>query len=282
MTAVLAVSLLMLAACGGVGGLFRKTGGTNSNGSDTTQIQPPDESPDGGDEPTILSVSFGADSWATIAQVSASGNARDYYSIGDEKTITLSTDEEIVLQIWGFDHDNLSDGGSPAGGTGKAGITVGMKYTLTTAYPINSTNSRTGGWAAMSMRTETLSDIFETLPQDLQNSIKEVDKLGVTGSGAAVRATADKLFLFARVEVANTTVIGHANEGEQYEFWVGKAAADRIKRRGNSAGAATSWWTRTPDYSINDIWLAFNTSGSTAGVALVGTERRSVCFGFCI
>ena len=46
---------------------------------------------------------------ATIAMLSENGKIQNYYSVGDEKTITLSTGEQVTFVILGFDHDDLSD-----------------------------------------------------------------------------------------------------------------------------------------------------------------------------
>lgn len=57
---------------------------------------------------------------ATIAMLSENGTIQNYYSVGDEKTITLSTGEQVTFVILGFDHDDLSDG------SGKAGVFPNM------------------------------------------------------------------------------------------------------------------------------------------------------------
>ena len=82
---------------------------------------------------------FAESDWAEIAEISKSGAAATTFKVGDERTIELTTGEEVTLVILGFNHDDLQSGG-------KAGITIGMKELLTTRYAMNSSNTNAGGW----------------------------------------------------------------------------------------------------------------------------------------
>lgn len=224
---------------------------------------------------------FATDSWATIAAASADGTASTKYKVGDEKTITLTGGEEVTLQIWGFNHDNLADG------SGKAGITLGMKNLLATTYAMNSSNTNSGGWEASKMRKTTMPAILATLPEDLQAVIKEVNKLSSEGgsSADALDTTADKLFLFSVKEVTGTNTYSLDGEGTQYDLWKtllnnGAFPLRRIKRLSNGDGNATYWWTRSA-YSGGSTWFCyFETSGSVNSYN--ASNSCGVCLGFCI
>ena len=152
--------------------------------------------------------------WATIALLSQNGTISDYYNVGDEKTITLSTGEQVTLVIMGFNHDDLSDG------SGKAGVTFGMKNLLAAEYSMNATNTNAGGWNYSDMRTSTMQTLFSQRPPELQAMIKRVNKKSTSGNtSTAITTTSDKLFLFAYVEIDGITSAGYADEGEQYEYW---------------------------------------------------------------
>ncbi len=227
----------------------------------------------------IPSVSLQKDSWSTIARISASGDASQTYSVGEEKTIRLSTNEVVTLVIMGFNHDNLSAGG-------KAGITFGMKNLFATTNRMNASNTNSGGWQNCEMRNTTLPTILARFPSDLQAAIKSVNKLATAGSQqTSIMTSADKLWLFSEVEIDNTTGTGYASEGVQYEYWrtikSGTTAADRIKYLSNGTGAASAWWLRSPyvTYSTNFrviISSGFVGSGSGASSAC------GVCVGFCV
>lgn len=224
---------------------------------------------------------FTTDSWATIAAASADGTASTKYKVGDEKTITLTTGEEVTVQIWGFGHDDLADG------SGKAGITLGMKNLLATSYAMNSSNTNSGGWEASKMRTTTMPAILATLPEDLQTVIKEVSKQSSEGgsNADALDTTTDKLFLFSVKEVTGTNTYSLDGEGTQYDLWKtlvynSEFPQRRIKRLSNGDGNATYWWTRSAFSGYSGSFCCFDTSGSV--VNNIANNSCGVCLGFCI
>lgn len=164
-------------------------------------------------------MSFADCDWDTIKTLSESGNAASAFKVGDEKQITLTTGETITMVILGFNHDNLTAGG-------KAGITLGMKNALATAYPMNSSATNTGGWKESVMRTTTMETLYGYLPSDVQAVIKAVDKVTARYDlSNALETTSDKLFLFSHVEVmgtnkySTTSQISVEGEGSQYEYY---------------------------------------------------------------
>lgn len=230
--------------------------------------------------PILLSTDFSFEkaSWSDIAALSESGSADKYFSVGDEKTISLTTGEQVTLVILGFDHDDLTGGG-------KAGMTIGMKNLLATTYRMNATATNEGGWDESEMRTSTMATLLSQLPSDLQGVIKQVNKKATAGGAStSITTSADKLWLLAEVEVDGTTSAGYADEGEQYEYWKtvkdGTVAADRIKYLSNGSGSAYYWWLRSPNVGASPNFRSFN---STGGVVLnVASYMRGVSFGFCV
>ena len=217
--------------------------------------------------------------WAQIEAASLSGNAEEYWAVGDEKTITLTTGEEVTLVILGFNHDDLADG------SGKAGITFGMKNLLATIYRMNASNTNIGGWNRSEMRTSTMATLLSQIPSDLQSVIKQVNKKATAGNeSTSITTSADKLWLLAEVEVDGTTSAGYADEGEQYEYWKtvkdGTVNADRIKYLSNGSGSAEDWWLRSPHVRNSTGFRGlvstgyFNTDNAT--------NDRGVSFGFCV
>ena len=230
--------------------------------------------------PTLLSTDFSFEkaSWSDIAALSESGSADKYFSVGDEKTISLTTGEQVTFVILGFDHDDLTSGG-------KAGMTIGMKNLLATTYRMNATGTNAGGWDESEMRTSTMATLLSQLPSDLQGVIKQVNKKATAGSqSTSITTSADKLWLLAEVEVDGTTSAGYADEGEQYEYWKtvkdGTVAADRIKYLSNGSGSAYFWWLRSPYVSSSS---GFRYLFSTGAVGYYyANDTRGVSFGFCV
>lgn len=230
--------------------------------------------------PTLLSTDFSFEkaSWSDIAALSESGSADKYFSVGDEKTISLTTGKQVTLVILGFDHDDLTGGG-------KAGMTIGMKNLLATTYRMNATATNEGGWDESEMRTSTMATLLSQLPSDLQSVIKQVNKKATAGGAStSITTSADKLWLLAEVEVDGTTSAGYADEGEQYEYWKtvkdGTVAADRIKYLSNGSGSASGWWLRSPNVGNSTYFRNFNSTG-TVNTNLAGSTR-GVSFGFCV
>lgn len=230
--------------------------------------------------PTLLSTDFSFEkaSWSDIAALSESGSADKYFSVGDEKTISLTTGEQVTLVILGFDHDDLTSGG-------KAGMTIGMKNLLATTYRMNATGTNAGGWDEREMRTSTMATLLSQLPSDLQGVIKQVNKKATAGSqSTSITTSADKLWLLAEVEVDGTTSAGYADEGEQYEYWKtvkdGTVAADRIKYLSNGSGSAYDWWLRSPCVSSSTSFRCIYSAGSVYNYNASGTY--GVSFGFCV
>lgn len=229
--------------------------------------------------PILLSTDFSFEkaSWSDIAALSESGSADKYFSVGDEKTISLTTGEQVTLVILGFDHDDLTGGG-------KAGISIGMKNLLATKYRMNATATNEGGWDESEMRTSTMATLLSQLPSDLQGVIKQVNKKATAGGAStSITTSADKLWLLAEVEVDGTTSAGYADEGEQYEYWKtvkdGTVAADRIKYLSNGSGSASNWWLRSPHVSFSTYFRNFY---STGAVGILAYYTRGVSFGFCV
>ena len=145
--------------------------------------------------------------------------ASSAFKVGDEKEVTLTTGEKITMVILGFDHDNLTGGG-------KAGITLGTKNCLATAYAMNDDYTNAGGWKQSKMRTSTMEMIYGYLPDEVKAVIKSVDKVtALYESSGALDTTSDKLFLFSQREVmgnnmySTTSQNSFPNEGEQYEYF---------------------------------------------------------------
>lgn len=208
--------------------------------------------------------------WAEIAEISASGQAEKVFDIGDEKTIKLSTGEELTFCIMGFNHDELSDG------SGKAGITLGMKNLYYYTYAMNNGVSNVGGWNASIMRTQRMNELFSLLPEDLQKIIKTVNKKSSAGNQSSeIITTTDKLWLFSLVEVTGTTDAVYVDEGTQYAYY--KRGNSTIKYLNNGSGVRSNWATRSATTSNN---IGFEKIDLLSGD--LTSNRNGVCFGMCI
>ena len=195
-----------------------------------------------------------------IAELAENGVASLAFSVGDEKTITLTTGEQITLVILGFDKDELADG------SGTAGISLGMKELLQDTYAMYDETPTTVGWKQSEMRTVTMQTLLGRLPPDWRAAVKSVTK---TSGFQDLVSTSDQLFLFSRAEI-------DPNYGgsKVYEFWEGKGSPDRVKHLSNGSGDAYIWWLRDNNLSVA-------VSGNIATTPYP-TTPFGVCFGFCV
>lgn len=214
-------------------------------------------------------------SWDFISKISESGQASSLFQVGAEKTIRLTTGEDVTLVILGFDHDDLTSGG-------KAGITFGMKNILSTTYQMNGSSSNSGGWGMSSMGTTVMTTLLSQLPEDLRGLVKTVSKKYRTNySSSTIGTAANKLFLLSMVEIDGTTRPYYEDEGKQYEYWKtvkdGAIQSDRIKYRDGSAGR---WWTRSVGSNSSSFYNVTQTGTMTGFGGAI--ESYGVSFAFCI
>ena len=196
-------------------------------------------------------------------------------AVGQEKTITLTTGEEVTFVILGFNHDDLADGSGR-----KAGITFGMKNLLATKYSMGSYSSLddTYSYVTSTMRTTTLQEIHNMLPTDLQVVIKSVVKQNykrVDGAESTVEST-DRLFLFSREEMDSTG----------YDYYANAPESARAKSLSNGTGELTQYWLRDATLSKDsEYYIVYHYLVKVNGVANgtgTGHSPQGVCFGFGI
>ena len=205
--------------------------------------------------------------WSEIALCSQFGQAKNYFSVGDQKTVSING-TNYKVQIIGFDHDQLTSGGM-------AGITFQLVDCLNQTANMNSSNTNAGGWNSSAMRTR-MSTYLGQLPAALRNVIKTVNKRTSAGSqSSSIQTTQDKLFLLSEIEIFGATTYSFAGEGTQYEYY---AAGNTTIKKVN--GSAYDWWERSP-YSGNTAYFCpVNASGNAyKGYA---SYSNGVSFGFCV
>ena len=220
---------------------------------------------------TVSFESFAKDTWEMIKKCSESGMAEQFYAVGDEKTVSIDGTDYIVT-IMDFNHDDLADG------SGKAGITIGLKNLLTTKHVMNSSGSNSGGWESCEMRSWLQSDVLGWLPADLQAAIKKVSKKATAGSkSTTIKTSEDNLFLLAEVEIFGSKTYGSLDEGTQYSYFT--TTSRRVKTLGDS-GSATYWWERSPNVSYSNAFCGVYSDGGASGN--YASNTYGVSFGFCI
>jgi hypothetical protein len=256
--------------------------------------------------PTVLNDA----TWAQIQQAAQSGQADNYWDVGDRKEVTLNgtvrartlSNKKWYCYILGFNHNVAKEGNNTihfqfgysalSGGvhTAMTDWTSSNYYGKTsgTRFCMNDTNTNAGGWNSSLMRTTTIPEFRNCLPSELKSVLKTItkytDNTGNKSNVAAnVTTTQDDIFLLAEYEV-----FGSRTYANQYEYTDGKQAQYDYYKSGNSkvmyndqnTGTAVSWWERSPRYDA---------AGNFCLVSYVSSARADDAYysygfapGFCV
>lgn len=197
-----------------------------------------------------------------IQAIAKSGMYKQYWAIGDYHKITLTTGEEIEVEIADFDHDETP------GGT-KIPLTLIMKNLFNTTYSMGGVH-----WDVATIRTsDTLKALF---PSDWLSIMTVAKKLTATNS-SALYSTSDLIWVPSISELfSDPTGVFRTDEGYLYPIFTDNAS--RIKRLN---GTVRRYATRS-DYSGNSAnYMGVETSGvSTPNI--INTAAEGLAIGFCV
>nr|DAE25426.1 MAG TPA: hypothetical protein [Siphoviridae sp. ct6d71] len=237
---------------------------------------------------SVVSATLNDNSWDIISAISASGEASNYWNVGDTKTIIINgqvgnttfSNLSINAYILGINHNAGVEGNNRIHFCiGKVNnTTVGLIDSKYNQYPMTSSgyfsmsyedsNTNVGGWNGCYMRSTIMSAIKNVLPTDLQNVLKTVIKYtDNTGDGngdnsSYVTATTETICLEAEFEVHGTRKYANSyeqNKQQQYDYY--KNGNSKVRYKYNDTNSAVWWWNRSP-------WSA--NSGDFCGVSTRG------------
>ena len=211
---------------------------------------------------------FADNEWSTIIWACQTGNVPEEWTVGSQKAMTING-TNYQIDIIGKKHDDYADG------SGKAPLTFQMHDCYGTKYAMNSSSTNSGGWTSCAMRSTHLPAILALMPTEVQNGIREVNKLTSAGSqSATINTTADKLFLLSEIEIFGSVSVSKSGEGTQYDYY--KAGNSKVKKFN---GGAAGWWERSPRGSSSAHFCIVDSSG-VAGYYGAGIAN-GVAFAFC-
>ena len=216
---------------------------------------------------SFLKDNFADNDWSAIIAACHSGSVPSTWVVGNSKTMTING-ASYQVDIIGKNHDTYTAGG-------KAPLTFQLHDCYADTKAMNSSNTNSGGWTSCAMRSTHLPAILALMPTEIQNGIREVNKLTSAGSqSATINTTADKLFLLSEVEIFGSTRYSAAGEGTQYDYY--KAGNSKVK---NQNGSAAYWWERSPRGS-NSAGFCYVDSNGGANYSSA-SRANGVAFGFC-
>lgn len=192
--------------------------------------------------------------WEQIVALSNSGrDPQNYFSVGDEKDLILTTGEVVPVVIGDFYHNTIT------GTSIKAPIAFTFKNCLNTKSSMNNSRTSSGGWDGSVMRNTQMPAILNTFPAELiaDGAIKYVDVLASAGSKSTSLVTSsDRLRLHSIAELGLSYVNDVSGEGTKYAYYT---SGNRVK---TINGAASIYWTRSPSTYLSEYFCDVSTSGS--------------------
>lgn len=207
------------------------------------------------------------------------GKSHRKINVADQVTIPLNG-VDYKFDIIGFKHDQWSPQTytpqeseiSVASDTSlsiyKAGITFQMHDCFATIYPMNSSNTNSGGWADSLMRTSTMVTMANYLPTAWQQILKRAFK---------DYQTLDWCFLLSEMEVfgVNTYASDDTYTNKQYAYY--KAGNSKVK---NMNDYASHWYERSPQSGSSNEFCMVARDGSAYSTN--ATLHPGTAFGFCV
>lgn len=211
---------------------------------------------------------FADNTWEQIIDVCQKKVVPPSWKVGDQKAMTIGG-TDYLIDIIGINHDDYADG------SGKAPFTFQMHDCYGETKNMNSSDTNNGGWTSCAMRQTHLPAILSQMPTEVQNGIREVNKLTSAGNqSATINTTADKLFLLSEIEIFGAVTQSVTGEGTQYDYY--NVGNSRVK---NYNGRASTWWERSPSSSDSTRFCNVASSGNAA--YSTASNARGVAFGFC-
>ena len=201
-------------------------------------------------------------------------NLADYWSVGDERQVTLSAmdatgvgeshaEQTVTLVLMHQGGYELADGST-------CNFVVGQKNGLAETGYMNSTNTNSGSWDGSARRVWCNSTYYNAYPETLKPIFKQFKTITAeTYDGTTLKTSIDYFALPAEREVFGAgygySGNGYANDTEAactdiFQFNYYKTSANRIKKQGDS-GSANNWWKRSPSPYASNRFCVVNSDG---------------------
>ena len=237
---------------------------------------------------SVVSATLNDNPWNIISEISASGEASNYWNVGDVKTIIINgqvgnttfSNLSIDAYILGINHNASVEGNNRIHFCiGKVNnTTVGLVDSQYGQYPMTSSgyfsmsygssNTNSGGWEGCYMRSTIMPAIKNALPTELQNVLKTVTKFtdntgGGSNSSSNVTATTETICLEAEFEVQGARSYANSyeqNKQQQYDYY--KNGNSKIRYKYNDTSSAVWWWNRSPYSDSSGYFCNVNTDGT--------------------
>lgn len=210
---------------------------------------------------------FSNNTWEQIIEACHNNEVPDTWKVADQKSLTING-VDYQIDIIGKNHDTYTAGGT-------APLTFQMHDCYAYEKQMNRSNTNVGGWTDCVMRNTHLPAILALMPTEIQNGIREVNKLTSAGNqSSTIKTTADKLFLLSEIEIFGSVSYSYSGEGTQYDYY--KAGNSKKKML---SSYTWDWWERSPSNSDATYFCYVNSYGDASDNDANGP--LGVAFAFC-
>lgn len=193
-------------------------------------------------EEIIETISFEKDSWDTIVKAIKSGNTPNY-KVGDTKEIDLGTYGKHTLRI--ANKSTPSECETANFSQSACGFVLEFADIITN-HVMNETRTVDGGWPATSMRKYINNEIYNSLPENLRNSIIDTKVVTIGPyEGSNDDTSIEKIYLLALKEVYGYSH-GFYKSSRQLDYYAGLNIGGANKKGvAKKYGTSNShWWSR--------------------------------------
>lgn len=188
----------------------------------------------------------------TVGSVYVNNGNTWAYKITPGNTINVNNHTYAVM---GFNNFALTNQGNYGGTHTTAGLTFGT-VDCVGKYPMNSSNTNSGGWGQCEMRPTIMPSPQSGMPDTLaQVKVPYVDY----NNQSTILYSDDYMFLPAEKEVFGTisySLPAEANALTQFAYY--KNGGNKIK---SLSGSAVWWWLRSVSYDNSYYFCIVDTSG---------------------
>lgn len=215
--------------------------------------------------PENLPIAFSQNSWETIISDVSSGNT-DKYTVGETKTIDLGDFGKHTVRI----ANNSTPSECEDADASQTACGFVIEFTdIITKHNMNSTDINTGGWPSSAMRTYLNENIFNALPEELQNAIIDTNVVSYDMSTTDTTYTStDKLYLLSIYEMYSSEKDNATKEKtRQLDYYANSGGTANLAIKKYN-GTASVWWTRTM-LTGKKTFFPINTDGNPNNVQLI-------------
>ena len=214
-----------------------------------------------------INVALTTSTWTGIRLIVNAGKTSNYFTVGDTKTITLSTGESVILKVAGIGTYVAND------------LTFISQSCLTATHQMNTSATNPGGWNSCALRTWLNNTLYSYLPSDLQSVISSKTlSRSIGNASTTLQSATDNVWLPTEYEMVGSITYSASTEAAvQKQYAEFTSNSSRVKTLGTN-GSATYYWGSSPYVSGSAGFCIVGTDGSASNANASASYGVPLCF----